>query len=96
MSSARLPKAQELDVLNRLSTDDGYRSRFENDPASALKEAGVDEATIKQLDPNTLTACKLAEKSHIAAARDKLRDANTSDHVCLIIPALRVGYSKAD
>lgn len=96
MSSARLPKAQELDVLNRLSTDDGYRSRFENDPASALKEAGVDEATIKQLDPASLQSGKLADKGSIAATLTKLRDANTSDHSCLIIPFLRTSYGRAD
>ena len=38
MSNVRLPKAQELDVLKRLSTDDAYRARFENDPVSALKQ----------------------------------------------------------
>lgn len=96
MSSVRLPKAQELQVLGKLSTDDGYRARFEKDPASALKEAGVDDAAIKQLDPSSLQPGKLADKAAIAAAHAKLKDANISDHVCLIIPMLRTNYGKAD
>ena len=31
-----------------------------------------------------------------AATRDKLANDNISDHVCLIIPALRTNYGKAD
>ncbi len=96
MSSVRLPKAQELDVLNRLSTDDGFRARFEQDPAAALKEAGVADADIAKLDPVNLKAGKLADKAAIAATRDKLANDNISDHVCLIIPMLRTNYGKAD
>ena len=96
MSSVRLPKAQELDVLNRLSSDDGYRARFEKDPAAALKEAGVDDATIKQLDPDMLQPGTLADKATLAAAHAKLRDANTTDQSCLIIPMLRTNYGKRD
>ncbi|MBN8482762.1 MAG: NHLP-related RiPP peptide [Xanthomonadales bacterium] len=96
MSNVRLPKAQELDVLSRLSTDDGYRARFENDPVSALKEAGVGDADIARIDPANLKPGKLADKATIAATRDKLADASVSDHVCLIIPMLRTNYGKAD
>ena len=96
MGSVRLPKAQELDVLNRLSTDDGFRARFEQDPAGALKEAGVDDATIKQFDPAALQPGKLADKASIAATRAKLKDTNTTDQSCLIIPMLRTNYGKSD
>lgn len=94
MSSVRLPKAQELDVLNRLSTDDGYRARFEQDPVSALKEAGVDAATIATLDPASLKPGKLADKAAIADAHQKLGGAGIAKHACMIIPFLRTNYGK--
>ncbi len=96
MSSVRLPKAQELQVLNKLATDDDYRARFEKNPAAALKEVGVDEATLNQLDPASLQPGQLADKAAIAATHAKLAEANMSDHVCLIVPFLRTSYGKAD
>lgn len=96
MSSTRLPKQQELQVLSKLSSDDAFRARFEQDPTAALKEAGVDDATLKQFDPATLQPGTLADKASIAATHAKLRDANVSDHSCLIIPMLRTRYGKED
>jgi putative modified peptide len=96
MNSARLPKQQELQVLSKLSSDDDYRARFEQDPVAALKEAGVDDATLKQFDPATLQPGKLADKASIAATHAKLKDANTTDQSCLIIPMLRTNYGKDD
>ena len=86
MSSVRLPQAQELDVLNRLSSDDGYRARFEQDPVSALKEAGVDPSGI---DAANLAPGKLADKASIAETHRKLSSDAINLHACMIVPFLR-------
>lgn len=96
MSSVRLPQTHELDVLNRLSTDDGYRARFEADPVSALKEAGVDDATIKQLDPASLQPGTLADKAAITEAHRKLSVESVAKHACMVFPFLRLDYGKKD
>ena len=96
MSDTRLPKEHELALLKRLSTDDDFRSRFEQDPPGAMKEAGSPGAAIASLDPANLKPGKLADKATLAAAYTKLSEANLSDHVCLIIPLMRTNYGKAD
>ena len=90
MTASRLPKEQELQLMKQLSTDDGYRARFEKNPADALKEIGVTDDQMSKLDRAALQPGKLAEKSAIADAHRKLSEANTSDHICLIVPFMRI------
>ncbi len=96
MSDQRLPKENELQLLQRLSTDDDYRDRFEKDPAGALKEIGVTDASIAALDPANLKPGKLADKPTLAAAHKALSDTSVSDHVCLIVPFMRINYGRTD
>lgn len=96
MSATRLPKEHELSLLKKLSTDDGYRARFENDPPSALKEIGVPDAAISSLDSANLKPGTLADKNTLAAAHQKLVETSVSDHVCLIVPFMRTNYGKTD
>ncbi len=90
MSKARLPKEHELNLLKKLSTDDAYRARFEKSPTDALKEIGVPDAAISALPADNLKSGKLADKSAIAGAHAQLSDANTSEHVCLVVPFMRI------
>lgn len=90
MSGSRLPKEQELQLMKKLSSDDDYRARYENNPADALKEVGVTDEQISALDPAALKPGKLAEKADIASAHGKLAEANISEHVCLIAPLMRL------
>ncbi len=92
MSGSRLPKEQELQLLKKLSSDDDYRARYEKNPTDALKEVGVTDDQISALDAAALKPGKLAEKADIAAAHGKLAEANISEHVCLVIPFLRLNY----
>lgn len=96
MSAARLPKDQEIQLMKKLSTDDDYRARYEKDPTAALKEIGVSDEDISALDSTALKPGKLAAKADIAAAHSKLDDANISEHVCLVFPALRLNYGDSD
>lgn len=92
MSNARLPKEHELKLLKKLSTDDAYRARYEKSPADALKEIGVSDDQLSTLDPAGLKPGKLADKTDIAAAHNKLAEASISEHVCLVFPLLRLNY----
>ncbi|MBL0162287.1 MAG: NHLP-related RiPP peptide [Xanthomonadales bacterium] len=90
MTASRLPKEQELQLMKQLSTDDGFRARFEKSPTDSLKEIGVSDDQISKLDRVALQPGKLADKAAIADAHRKLSDANTSEHVCLIVPFMRI------
>lgn len=94
MSNARLPKAQELSLMQKLSTDDAYRSRFEKSPTDALKEIGVSDSDIAALDPANLEPGTLADKDKIAAAHKQLDAHDLSDHACMVFPVLRLNYGK--
>lgn len=92
MSDNRLPKDQELKLLQKLSTDDGFRARFEADPAAALAELGVSPKDVASLAPNGFGPCQLADKETIAKSHQQLAETGMTDHVCLIFPALRLNY----
>ena len=92
MSNTRLQKEHELNLLKRLSTDDAYRARFEQNPADALGELGVPAEQVAALDPASLKPGKLADKTQIAAAHSRLSDDNLKGTVCMVLPFLRVDY----
>ena len=92
MSNTRLPKAQELSLMQKLSTDDAYRSRFEKSPTDALKEIGVSDSDIAALDPASLKPGTLADKDKIAGAHKQLEASNLGDHACMVFPFLRLNY----
>ncbi|MGB0133608.1 NHLP-related RiPP peptide [Dokdonella sp.] len=92
MSDARLPKAQELSLMQKLSSDDAYRSRFEKSPTDALKEIGVSDADIAALDPANLKPGTLADKDKIAAAHKQLDVDAMGGHACMIFPLMRLNY----
>ena len=96
MSAARLPKDLEIQLMKKLSTDDDYRARYEMDPTAALKELGVSDDHLSALDQAALKPGKLADKADIAAAHSQLSEANTSEHVCLIVPLMRLSYGDSD
>ncbi|MEZ5460428.1 NHLP-related RiPP peptide [Dokdonella sp.] len=97
MSDSRLPKAQELDLMKRLSSDDAYRARFEKSPTDALKEIGVSDSDIAALDPDNLKPGTLAPKDKIAAAHQQLDAETLGGHACMVFPLMRLNYGdKAD
>lgn len=94
MSGSRLPKEQELQLMKQLSTDDDFRARFEKSPTDALKEIGVSDDQISNLDPAVLQPGTLAEKSAIANAHAQLSEDRLSDHVSMIFPLMRLNYGE--
>lgn len=72
-------------LLDLLSSDDGYRARFQRDPRAALHELGYESplpgrmtacGTLPVAQPESLIDCRvqdLASKEAIAAARDEIR-----------------------
>lgn len=72
-------------LLDLLSTDDGYRSRFQQDPRAALSEIGYEApppgmmtacGTLPLAEPEALIDCRvndLAPREVIAAARTEIR-----------------------
>lgn len=92
MSGTRLPKEHELNLLKKLSSDDGFRARFEKSPTAALKEIGVPDAAVSALDAASLKPGKLAEKSAIAEAHAKLDQDALLGHACMVFPMLRLNY----
>jgi len=92
MSDPRLPKEHELQVLNKLSTDDAFRTHFESDPSGALKAAGVPDSAIASLGAAKLKPGKLADKSVIATTYDTVNGDNLGLHACMVFPLLRLNY----
>ena len=92
MSGTRLPKSHELHLMKKLSSDDGFRARFEKSPADALGEIGVADSDISALDPSALKPGKLADKSAIADAHAQLDQDALLGHACMVFPMLRLNY----
>ena len=94
MSNTRLPKSHELNLMQKLSTDDAYRSRFEKSPTDALREIGVSDSDIAALDPANLKPGPLADKDKIAAAHQQLDARDLCEHACMVFPVMRLNYGK--
>lgn len=72
MADSSLSREHSLALLQKLSTDDGFRSRFEEKPAAALAELGVPHDTIVNLKASCLASNKLADKQTLASAHQDL------------------------
>lgn len=90
MNKQRLAKEHELQLLKKLATDDDYRARFEKDPAGALKELGASDSDLAAIDPENLKPGKLSDKATIKKTYETLDRANVTDHVCMIMPLMRI------
>jgi len=78
---ASLSREHSLALLHKLSTDDGFRSRFEQKPAAALAEIGVPDETIINLKATCLAPTTLADKARLLQAHQEL--ANADADVCV-------------
>lgn len=72
-------------LLDKLSSDDEFRSQFEADPRAALASIGEESAkSAKPGDRGVWTCCtvnKLASKEQIQAARQSLRNQLSAEGV---------------
>lgn len=63
MAKTSLPKDQGMSLLRKLATDDGFRTRFEADPRSAMLEVGISPETISELKASCCDSKKIADKT---------------------------------
>ena len=92
MADSTLSREHSLALLHKLSTDDGFRSRFEQKPAAALAEMGVPHDTIVNLKASCLSATTLADKAHFVQAHQELANAAAECCVGMFIPSVKMDF----
>lgn len=92
MADSTLSREHSLALLHKLSTDDGYRSRFEQKPAAALAELGVPHETIVNLNATCLAPTTLRDKGHFTEAHKQLANAAADVCVGMIPPVSRLDF----
>lgn len=94
MAGPNVSKAQMLDLLGRLASDDGFRARFEKNPSATLAEVGIPPDQIKGFPEDHTQPGKLAPKSVFEIARNRLKEQAGDDCFCMIAPGLRLSSDK--
>jgi len=92
MADSSLSREHSLALLQKLSTDDGFRSRFEQKPAAALAELGVPHETIVNLKASCLSSTTLADKSHFVDAHKELANAAAECCVGMVVPNVKIDF----
>ena len=92
MTNTTLAREHSLALLQKLATDDGFRSRYEQSPAAALAELGVPQETIAGLKASCTKPTLLAAKSHFAAAHEDLKSAAIDSCVGMFIPSVKMDF----
>ncbi|HEX7370557.1 MAG TPA: NHLP-related RiPP peptide [Rhodanobacteraceae bacterium] len=92
MTNSKLTREHSLALLHKLATDDGYRSRYEQNPTNAMTEVGIPAETVANFASTCVTSGKLADKDKFAAAHKKLLDASADCCVQMFIPDPRLNF----
>lgn len=90
MADSTLSREHSLALLHKLSTDDGFRSRFEQKPAAALAEMGVPHDTIVNLKATCLAPTTLADKTRLAQAHQELASDTAETCLAMFIPTIKL------
>jgi putative modified peptide len=90
MADSSLSREHSLALLHKLSTDDGFRSRFEQKPAAALAELGVPHETIINLKATCLAPTTLADKGHFVQAHQELANAASDSYIAMFPPTSKL------
>jgi putative modified peptide len=91
MANPTIGKREMLHLLEKLSSDDGFRSRFEKDPKAGLLEAGIGAAQVAAFPADQLTPGKLANKSVFAADHELVVNDLAEECLCMVIPQPQFG-----
>lgn len=86
MSDATLTTQQTIKLLLELSSNDAFRSRFEEKPAAALVELGIPHETVVNLNAACLGAAVLADRKTFAEAHRQLVGSAVIEKSKMIIP----------
>lgn len=94
MGTTTVSKQQMLNLLDKLSRDDAFRTRFEKDPKSALLEAGIPAEKVASLPAEQLQPWTLPDKSTFAAERQRVADDIAEEFLCMVHPSPQLGIGK--
>lgn len=92
MAGPNVSKAQMLDLLGRLASDDGFRANFETNPASALSQIGLPADQVKVFLADHIVTGKLAAKAEFESARKRITGQDDAECLCMIIPGIRLDF----
>jgi putative modified peptide len=92
MAGPNFSKAQMLDLLGRLASDDGFRANFEKNPASALSQIGLPADQVKIFLTDHIVAGKLATKGEFEDALRRITNQNVEECLCMTIPSLKLDF----
>jgi putative modified peptide len=90
MADSTLSKDEGIALLRKLSTDDGFRELFENKPAKALHEAGIQSDTIVNLRAACLCPGKLASKEELAQVLERMGEQTFASALKMIVPSIKL------
>lgn len=84
-----LTQAQQLDLVQRLATDDAFRSLFQQDNAQALIAIGIDPAEVDNHLDATQSECELADKATFAAVLQDLQNGQVMTAMAMHVPQIK-------
>jgi putative modified peptide len=87
---ASLSREHSLALLQKLATDDGFRSRFEQKPAAALAELGVPQALIDSLPATSTAPMKLASREAFTRALEHFKLSEAEVLLCQSAPQVAI------
>jgi putative modified peptide len=93
MADTILNRDQSIVLLTKLSSDDGFRSRYERNPAAALAEF-VPADLLAQVPPENLKPVTLASKELFADALKQLRIDSAEVSLCKQAPTIRLNLGR--
>lgn len=85
-------KTQIIELLGKLASDDGYRSRFERSPEGALAELDFPAGGFAGFINNHAGSGLLADKIVFSDARKRMVDEIAGECLCMIIPTFRLDF----
>ena len=94
MAEATLSEKHLAALYQKLATDDAYRQRFEENPATALIELGVPSEVVDNLHASCVAPTRLADKTLFASAAKTLSYSASEQCMTMIIPSLRLDYGQ--
>lgn len=91
MTDSTLTRDQASALLRKLATDDDFRALFEDKPALALYESGIDAEVIVRLKAACLQSIKLAPKDELLQGAAAMEGNMVTNAMAMTIPMLRIG-----
>ena len=81
-----LSRDQTIALLGKLSTDDQFRTLFQNDPRAGLRQLGVPEEQVADCSYSKLSPLQLARKEQFASARKQIIESQRGEFLAQIWP----------